>query len=154
MNKREAVVSGVVLSLVALSLSISVLYPAMAVSQRRPPKATIPGHGSIRAVGLGVYWDSACTKSVSVIDWGAVERVSTVNRTVYVRNQGNSAVVVGLSVLNWSPTNAPGYFSVVWDYTGQTLAVGEVVPVVFRLSVSEGVQGVTEFSFDTVLEAV
>ncbi len=75
--------------LVALSLALSVLAPALAVSQRVSARGT--GQAYFRTNGLGVYRDSACTMSVSSVDWGLVEAGSSVSRLVYVRNQGRSA---------------------------------------------------------------
>ncbi len=103
--------SAFALSLVALSLLVSLQFPVLAVSQRSAPSRTSPSHGRVKASGLGVFSDAACSSKVSFVDWGVVDSGSWVNRTMYVRNQGNVAVVVTLRVLNWSPSVALSHFS-------------------------------------------
>jgi len=52
---------------------------------------------------------------------------------------------------NWSLPEASSYISLSWDYGGQSISPGEVVPVVLTLSVSDGISGITSFSFDLVI---
>ena len=154
MNKRELLIVGSTLSLITLSLIFTMFYPAMSAAQNRPPKKPIPGHGVVKATGLGVYWDEACTRGVSSIDWGMLDPGSKVNQTVYIRNQGDASVTLAMGTQNWTPSNSSAHISVTWDYTGRTLAVGDVVAATFTLSVSETVQQVRDFSFETVIAGV
>src|SRR3990170_1817058 len=64
---------------------------------------TIPNVGSLRTVGVGVYFDAALTNKVSSIDWGALDLGSNKNVTVYIRNEGNSAVSLTMNPANWVP---------------------------------------------------
>jgi len=154
MKRRELLILGSTLSLVACSLTLSMFYPAISAALGKPLKKPIPNHGSMKAAWLGVYWDQACANSVSSIDWGILEPGSEVNKTVYIRNQGNAAVTMAMTTSNWNPTNSSGYIGLVWDYTGQTIGVGETVQVKLTLSVSENAQGIIDFSFDSVIEPV
>jgi len=154
MNKRELLIVGSTLSLITLSLLLTMFYPAMSAAQSRPPKKPIPGHGVVRAAGLGVYWDASCTRGVSSIDWGVIDTGSKVNRTVYIRNQGDATVTLAMGTQNWTPSNSSAHISVTWDYTGRTLSVGEVIAASFTLSVSENAQQVRDFSFETVIAGV
>lgn len=105
----------------------------------------------ISTEGIGVYWNSECSDQVSSIDWGIIEPGSTKNATVYVRNEGNTAATISLSTENWSPVNASNYMNLTWDYTGQIIDVGEVIQVTLSLSVSDSIEGITNFSFDIVI---
>lgn len=154
MSKRELLIVGFTVSLITLSLIVTTFYPAMSVAQSRRPKKPIPGNGVVRASVLGVYWDGACTRGVSSIDWGVIDVGSKVNRTVYIRNQGDATVTLGMATQNWTPSNSSAHISVTWDYAGQTLAVGEVIAATFILSVSENAQQVRDFSFETVIASV
>jgi len=154
MNKRELLIVGSTLSLITLSLIVTTFYPAMSVAQSRRPKKPIPGNGVVRASGLGVYWDVSCTSAVSSIDWGVIDAGSEVNRTVYIRNQGDASVTLGMATQNWTPSNSSAHISLTWDYAGQTLAVGEVIGATFTLSVSENAQQIRDFSFETVIAGV
>jgi hypothetical protein len=105
----------------------------------------------ISTEGIGVYWDSECIDPVASIDWGMIEPGAIKNVTVYVRNEGNTTATISLSTENWNPANASNYMNLTWDYTGQVIDVGEVVQVTLSLSVSNTIEGITNFSFDIVI---
>jgi len=109
---------------------------------------TIPNVGSVRAVGVGVYWDAALTNQVSSIDWGVLDPGSNKNFTFYIRNEGNSAVTLTMNTANWNPPTASNYMTLTWNYSGQSLNAGATIQVKLTLSVSASVTGITSFSFD------
>lgn len=114
-------------------------------------RVTLPNVGSVKAIGVGVYWDSACSNKTASIDWGTVEPRSAAGVTVYIRNEGNAPVTLSLETENWSPPNASSYISLTWDYGGQVIDVDGVVEVRLSLSVSDSIEGITSFSFDIVI---
>ncbi len=87
----------VLLSLVALTVLASGLTQS---------SVRIRGQGTVKAVGVGVFWDNNCTNCVSFIDWGIVEPGSMNNVTVYVRNEGNVAASISLATENWGSVNS------------------------------------------------
>jgi len=113
----------------------------------------IVGRGTVKTVGVGVFWDSNCTSAVSFIDWGMVEPGSMNNVTVYVRNEGNVAARISLATENWNPSNASDYLALSWNYDSRQLNPLEVVHVTLTLTVSSSVQGITSFSFDIIISA-
>ncbi|MGQ9679903.1 MAG: hypothetical protein ACUVV4_03960, partial [Candidatus Bathyarchaeia archaeon] len=86
----------------------------------------IVGRGTVKAVGVGVFWDINCTSPVSFIDWGMVEPGSINNVTIYVRNEGNVASSISLATENWNPSSASDYLALSWNYDGQQLNPQEV----------------------------
>jgi len=114
-------------------------------------RVTLPNLGTVKAMGVGVYWDSGCSNSVTSVNWGTVEPGSTNDVTVYIRNEGNAAETLSSTAENWNPSTASAYMSLTWDYGGQVIDVGEVVQVTLSLSVSASVTGITSFSFDIVI---
>ena len=114
----------------------------------------IVGRGTVKAVGVGVFWNSNCTDPVSFIDWGMVEPGSMNNVTVYVRNEGNVASSISLATENWNPSNASDYLTLSWNYDGRQLNLLEVVQVTLSLAVSPSVQGIESFSFDIVISII
>lgn len=114
-------------------------------------RVTLPNLGTVRAIGVGVYWDSGCSNSVTSIDWGTVEPGSTNDVTVYIKNEGNTPATLSSSTENWNPSIASTYMSLTWDYGGQVIDVGAVVQVTLSLTVSDTIEGVTSFSFDIVI---
>jgi len=111
----------------------------------------INNQGTVKALDVGVYWDSNCTNPVSLINWGTVEPDSTNNVTVYVRNEGNTAANISMTSENWNPSNAPNYLTLNWNYNGQQLNPSETVQITLSLNVSSSVQGIENFSFDIII---
>jgi len=150
MQRKEGIVAGAALALVLYILILSILGPIVSAAVRN---RTVSSYGSVKAIGVCVYWDQACTSTVSSIDWGIVEPGSNVNRTVYIRNEGSAIVNLAIATSNWNPSNASSYMTLSWNYGGQILNVGEVVKVELTLSVSPDVTGITSFSFDITITA-
>lgn len=114
-------------------------------------QVTLPNLGTVKAMGVGVYWDSGCSNTVTSVNWGTVAPGSTNDVTVYVKNEGNAAETLSSTAESWNPSTASTYMSLTWDYAGQVIGVGEVVQVKLSLSVSEAIEGITSFSFDIVI---
>ena len=113
--------------------------------------ATISSRGAVKALGVGVYWDKACSNSVSYIDWGIVDPGSQKNVTVYVRNEGNVPTHILLDTVNWDPPNASSYITLGWDYSEQPVKPDESTKVTFILLISPSIQNVTDFDFGIVI---
>jgi len=114
-------------------------------------QVTLPNLGTVKATGVGVYWDIGCSNSVTSINWGTVAPGSTNDKTVYIKNEGNAAETLSSTAENWNPPTASMYMSLTWDYGGQVIGVGEVVLVTLSLTVSDTIEGITSFSFDIVI---
>jgi len=113
---------------------------------------TLASSGSIKAVNVGVYWDFDCTQNVTAIDWGVPGPGDVVNMTVYVKNSGNSGLVLNMSSNGWIPVEAENFLSLSWDVEGAAVEVDGVVQAVLVLEVSESITGITDFSFSIVIE--
>ena len=109
--------------------------------------------GTIKGLGVGIYSDNGCTRTLTSIDWGMADPGSTKNVTIYVRNEGNTPITLSLSTANWNPSNAANYMPLSWNYNGQTIAVNQVVQITLSLSISSSIQGITAYSFDIVISA-
>jgi hypothetical protein len=125
--------------------SIAVVYALTSVS------VYLSSVGTVKALGVGVYWDSGCSQTVSSIDWGLAEPGAVKNVTVYMRNEGNAPITLSLQTANWNPANATNYISLSWNYGGQTIGANQAVAVTLSLSISADIQGITTFSFDIVV---
>jgi len=148
--KCERIVAIAALTLVVYILSLCLIGQVMSAVQTN---RTISNFGALKAIGVGVYWDQACTSTVTYIDWGTVEPGSAVNKTCHIRNEGNSVSTLALETSNWSPSEAADYISLSWDYGEQSMNPGDVVRVTFTLSVSGSIQNITNFSFDITISA-
>ncbi len=150
MEKYDAIVAKATFALVIYVLALSTIGSVMSVMHTNE---TISNVGSVKAVGVGVYWDSACSNAVSSINWGMLNPGSSKNETIFIRNEGNTTVTLTMTTSNWNPSNASDYLTLNWNYNGQALEVGEVIQVTLTLSVSSSIDGITSFSFDITLTA-
>jgi len=144
MEKNEKIIAGAAIALVLYAAALSAIGPMVSAALTKKP---ISNTGSIKAVGVGVYWDQACVNPVSEIPWGLLEPGSDVSKTIYVQNDGNTATSLSMTTSGWDPLNASNYITLTWDYDGQTLNVGAVIQVKLTLSVSSNISGITDFSF-------
>jgi len=143
LQKTQISIILVVGALVAVSALVSGLLIA---------SQTIPNTGNVKAIGVGVYSDSVCTQEVLSIPWGTLGPGETSDKTVYIRNEGNVAVVLSITAENWSPASASSYITLGWNLEeGYVLSHGQSVEAVLTLSVSSNVSGVESFTFDIII---
>lgn len=108
----------------------------------------------VRTVNITVYWDSRCTNATNTIAWGMIEPNSTLTKTIYLKNSGNSQGALNMTCNGWNPSGSGSYLNLTWNKEGVSLAPNAVVPAVLTLKVSKGVSNFTNFSFDIVIAGV
>jgi len=148
---KKLLLLGIILIVTEAALVFNMFYPAMSASQGKGPRKTVPGQGAIKGINIGLYSNQACTIPVESIQWGLIEPGATANKTVYVRNEGDTKTTLTMTLSNWSPTNSSNHIGINWNYTGQTLNVNQIIQITFTLSISENIQGITNFSFDITI---
>jgi len=134
----------VMLIMIGAIMSVSTLGSLVATQ-------SVSNSGSITiapSVQLGVYSDSGCTVALSSISWGTLNPGATLTQTIYVKNQGNVAVTLSMSVDSWTPSSASTYLTLTWNLDGFTLPAGNSVQAVLSLTVSSSITGITTFSFN------
>jgi len=146
--KGERIVAIGTLTLIIYTLALALTGQVMSAMQAN---RAISNAGAVKAIGVGVYWNSDGTNIVNAINWGTLEPGSSTNRTCYIKNEGNSASDLSMYTENWNPSNAADYISLSWDYGGQLVNPDELITVIFTLSISDSVEGITSFSFDIVI---
>jgi hypothetical protein len=140
---------GVIFAIAITGLVLSVLAAGLLVGYQ-----SVPNTGNVKAIGVGVYWDSSCTNNVTSIDWGFLEPGAVVNKTVYIRNNGNVPETLSMTTDNWDPASASTNMTLRWSREGYVLGTSQstrVVGAVLTLSVSSSIAGVTSFSFDIII---
>jgi len=135
---------GTILAIAVMGLVVSAMGTLVATH-------TISSSGSVTAVGVGVYSDSACTNSLSTISWGTLNPGNVTTYTMYVKNTGTMPVTLNMTVGNWSPTSASSYITLTWNQEQYVLQASQVVTAVLTLSVSSSISGVTTFSFNITI---
>jgi len=143
--KRAPVRMTLAIAITGLVLTMTVLVSGLLIASQK-----VPNTGNVKAIGVGVYWNSACTSNVTSIDWNSLEPGTTANRTVYIKNKGNTRMMLNMTTDNWS-TGAYGKITLSWNREGYLLDPASVVQAVLTLSVSSTISGVTSFSFDITI---
>ena len=113
---------------------------------------SIPSSGVIKAINVDVYWDVGCTQNVTEIDWGTPAPGDVVNNVVYIKNGGTSLVPLSMLSSGWDPAGAGSFLTLTWDREGAPVDAGGVVQALLSLDVSGAITGITDFSFDIVIE--
>jgi hypothetical protein len=113
--------------------------------------APLTHNGTIETLNVGVFQDSACTQSLSTLNWGKLRPGSSANRTIYVKNTGNAAVTLNMTITSWNPSAAASYVTLTWNRQGTTLSQGNSVSALLVLSISANVNGFTDFTCTTII---
>jgi hypothetical protein len=108
--KKKNVAIGLTAVVVAIWLFVTLLASGALISSR-----TIASSGVVATANLGVYSDSACTRSLTSINWGTVSPGGSVARTIYVKNLGATQVTLSITGANWGPGSADGPITLTWN---------------------------------------
>ncbi len=113
----------------------------------------IASSGTIKVVGVNLFWDKTCTNKVTSITWGLVTPGTTTNKYVYVRNDGTATGTLSMSYGNWTPTAAASYFRLAWNCSSYGLARNALVCAKLTLTAQLNVTGVKDFNFMILIQA-
>jgi hypothetical protein len=113
--------------------------------------SSVSAVSSSNGFGGGVYEDFECSKNVTSINWGMLEPGDTVNFLIYIRNEGNTRLMLNMTTVNWDPTQASQYITLSWNREGHVLNPNSVVQANLTLSTSSNIIDVTNFSFDIII---
>jgi len=149
-KNRRGIILGVSLAFIFGALFIGLFGTTLSLVQT---SRTVSSAGSVKGIGVGIYWDYACTNRTSSINWGLLDPGSNKTATVYVRNEGNAVATLSKATQNWNPSTASSYMTLNWNYAGQTLGVSQVLQIKLALIVSSTISGITSFSFDITITA-
>jgi hypothetical protein len=138
--------AGMILTIGITGIVMSVLATSLLTAYQR-----IPNAGIVKAVGVGVYEDIECSRNVTSIDWGILEPGAIANVTIYIKNEGNTPVMLNMTINNWDPIESSQYVNLSWNREGYVLNPKSVVPAILTLSVSSNITNVTNFSFDIII---
>ena len=113
--------------------------------------STLSNVGTEKAVGIGVYWDAALTNRTTTINWGTLDPGTQKAFTVYIRNEGNTAITLSQAISNWNPATASTYMALTWNYNNQPINPGATTQVTLTLTVSPSITGIINFGFDIAI---
>jgi len=128
--------------------AILMISTALAVIQ---PTRIVTHNGTVETLNVSVFQDSACTQALSALNWGTLKPGTSANRTIYIKNTGNAALTLNMTVTTWNPSTSASYITLTWDRQSFVLTQGSSVPALLVLSVSANVNGFTDFSCTTII---
>ena len=134
-----------------IAIAVTGLFLTMISAGALSSSQLVPSGGTITAVNVGVYTNSACTTNCTSINWGTLAPGTSVTITVFVKNTGTVPVKLSMTKTNWAPSNAGTYLTVTWNREGYSLAAGNSVSATFTLTASASAGALTTFSFDLVI---
>ncbi len=134
-----------------MSLILVCLVAGVTVAQIS--QTTIANYGTVKVIGVSLYWDSACQNEVTSIAWGPIYPGTSIDRYVYVKNQGTTAETLSMGYSNFLPSAAASYFSLVWNCSDYVLSLNDVPCAKLTLSVQQNIRDVQDFSFAIVVQA-
>ena len=134
-----------------IALTITALALTLTTAAILSTNQTVPLNGTINAVNLGVYSDSACTQTVTSLNVGTLNPGGTTSQTVYIKNTGNVAETLTMNVNNWSPTNASSSLTLTWNRQNTVLNAGISIQATLTLTAASNTGSLTTFSCDVTL---
>jgi len=134
-----------VFALAALALSVAWAFAILSTEE------TLRSVGTIRSVGVNVYWNQQCTNETDILNFGEMEPDSSKDFTLYLRNEGNIPLTLNMTSENWNPSSATSYMLLTWNREGEQVSPDEVLEFVVALSVFQNVTGINTFSLDIVI---
>jgi hypothetical protein len=108
---------------------------------------------NVNGLGVGIYWDQACTNRTLSLNWGPIDAGSNNTLTIYIRNEMSSTASLSLQTTDFNPSTSSNYIALNWNYSGQVLSAGQVIPIELTLTVLPEISGITNFSFNTIITA-
>jgi hypothetical protein len=142
----QKISTGAIIAIAMVGLILTVTTAGLlSVSQ------SVSSSGTVTAVNVGVYSDSACQTALTSINWGTIAPGSSVTSTVYVKNTGNTQITLSMTKTGWNPVGADGPITVTWNKESTTLTAGASTAATLTLSVSSGISGITTFSVNIVV---
>lgn len=136
---------------IALAASMGIIL-TVATSAILSANQNVPVQGTVSAVNVGVYTNSACTTNCTSLSAGTIAPGNTKTFTVYVKNTGTVPVTLSMITSGWNPTAANGPITLTWNREDYSLSAGASVSAILTLTVSSTIStGITSFSFTVAI---
>ena len=134
-----------------IAIAMTGLFLTMLTAGVLTSSQSVSSGGTITAVNVGVYTDSACTQNCTSIDWGTLAPGASTTRTIYVKNTGTIPVTLSMTATSWVPSNANTYLTLTWNRESYVLAAGSSVSATLTLTASSSAGSITTFSFNIII---
>ena len=137
---------GVLIAIAATGLFLTMLTAGVISTHQK-----VPSGGTVSAMGVGVYTNSACTHNCTSLDWGTLAPGNSTTKTVYIKNTGVIPAVLSLTSANCVPSQASMCLALTWNRADYVLAAGESISATLTLIASAEADSISTFCFDIVI---
>ena len=128
-------------AIIALTITLILLaLTTTAAAQNQSPKRTIT------SVNLGIYSDSACTKTKTTLNFETINPGTTTTQTIYIKNTGNVREKLTMTTNNWNPTNATTSLALTWNRQNTILKAGQSIQATITLTAASNTGSLRTFS--------
>ena len=107
----------------------------------------------VKTVNCAVFFDSAATKPVSAINWGALQAGATESVSIYLENTGNTPINYTISTAAWNPAAAAAYISLSTSTLPTNNAASSIIPLTLTETISASITGITSYSYNIDINA-
>ena len=133
-----------------VTIALTVITSGLLSSQQSVPANGVVTH----SVGIRLYIDQAATTTCTSIDWGLLFAESSVTRTIYVKNTGNTTEKLHMATSDWNPATVTSMIDLTWDKEDSSLSAGSVVSATLTLTMSQDTGVVDSFDFNIIIEGI
>jgi hypothetical protein len=144
--KLQKIPTAAIIALVVAAIALTATTAAVLSSSQN-----VPLNGSITAINLGVYSDSACTQTVTSLNVGTIIQGGTGTQTVYIKNTGNAPETLTMTANNWNPSSASTYLTLTWNQQNTVLSAGQSIQATLTLTAASNTGSLTNFSCNVTL---
>ena len=102
-------------------------------------------------IEIDIFSNQACTELMTDVEWGEIEAGGKSNVHIFIKNRGDTDVIISLITENWSSSMAENNMDLVWNYNGIPIKPNEVTAVTLTLSVDPDCQELNSFGFDIII---
>ena len=109
------------------------------------------GTGNVNTINVNLYSDPSCTIKCTSINWENIRPNSAINKTLYIKNSGNTTITLSMSTKNWNPKGANSELQLSWNLNNYRLSVEKVVPATLTLTATSNIANLTNFKFTIII---
>lgn len=140
-----------VLILVSSLIAIVIVVASLMVYGKLFVAQSVGNSASIKAVNVTVWQDSSCNVPLTSIDWGMLEPGESAIKIFYIKNEGNVALTLNMTIGSWSPSETSKYVTVIWDVEGSSIQKNQTTQADMTLLVSQNITGISNFTFTSTI---
>ncbi len=138
-----------------IAVAATAIILTIATSAVLSPSQNTTMEGTMSAVNVSIFNDSACKNDCTSISIGDMSPGTSKTYTFYVKNTGTVPVTLSMAPSDWNPTSANGPITLTWNRENYSLEAGASIDATLTLAVSQSISmNVTAFSLNVAITGI